>query len=363
LFFFFISGAFLCQALLLFLIWDSFRDRIPKWMVGLALLLIGLRSPIMFMLNNTISARIYEAAISGGQFFLIAGFLLALSSFRAPSAWRPWLASCLWTLSVGTRLSLAAPIGVMYCLYAVWLLKTSPSVPKKIMSLAALGIPLMLGLACLGWYNWARFDSVTESGLYYQFASNNLQEHYDELMRFSYIPQNIYNYFLNPPLIDSRFPFFYSQLGRDHPLFEFHSFPDIYTSQLIAGLLYTEPFILYAVIPFVLALLGFHKKDSTDLNLRAALPWLTVTLGGSTLVAFGFLATFFWSAVRYAEDFLPSLMLLGIVGFWQGYSSLSERPAARGIYVGIGVLLAATSIIVSILLGLSVNDARFILLR
>ena len=63
---------------------------------------------------------------------------------------------------------------------------------KKIAELIPLGLPLVLSFICLGWYNWARFGSITEAGIYYQFsAMPNYQKYYHEFFNPIFIPQNI----------------------------------------------------------------------------------------------------------------------------------------------------------------------------
>jgi uncharacterized BrkB/YihY/UPF0761 family membrane protein len=62
---------------------------------------------------------------------------------------------------------------------------------------------------------------------------------------------------------------------------------------------------------------------------------------------------FFWAAMRYAEDFMPALMLLSIVGFWQSYRSLSGDRAERKWIAVLGAVLAGISIVIGAALGLS----------
>ena len=63
--------------------------------------------------------------------------------------------------------------------------------------------------------------------------------------------------------------------------------------------------------------------------------------------------------MRYIEDFLPSLLLLAILGFWQGYQRLQQRLGWRRLYGAAAVILATASILISLLAALSVNNARF----
>jgi hypothetical protein len=81
-------------------------------------------------------------------------------------------------------------------------------------------------------------------------------------------------------------------------------------------------------------------------------------LFGSFIFALTPLLMFFWLSTRYMMDFFPELILLSIIGFWQGYQLLRQRPAPRIIYSFIGIALALITIIVSNALGLSSHTAR-----
>ena len=115
-------GLFLIQTTLIIAIWKRYFDRLPKWMLTMAVLLVGLSAPSTWMLST---GRIYEAAIVGGQFFLMAGFLSVLSALDKPSSSdiKLVLTGSLWALAVGTRLTLIVPIGLMVLLVALRLWK------------------------------------------------------------------------------------------------------------------------------------------------------------------------------------------------------------------------------------------------
>jgi len=364
--FVFACGIFIFQSLIVVMVWDVFFTNLPKWILLISILLIGLRGHAMFMLNNFISARIYEAAILGGQVFLMGGFWVALKYLRSSSAsnWNLVFAGILWALTIGTRLFLVLPVGFMTFMLANQILRMKQTFFQKIVKLTALGMPLIFGVTCLGWYNWARFDSVTESGLYYQFASNNLQKHYNDLLGLKYVFQNLYNYLLNPFAVNLQFPFLSLQLGKSKAIFSFHALPAIYSSQLITGLIFAVPFTLFAFVSFGAVFSNiFKRKLVEDADDAPIFNWIIATLSGSALTAFSFLMMFFWAAMRYAEDFMPSLIMLSVIGFWQGYSLLSHKLLARKVYVAFGLLLASITIVVSTLLAISINDARFIILQ
>jgi hypothetical protein len=363
----FVCGIFLLQFLLVVTLWDRYFRYLPGWILGFSILLVGLASPVTFILNNFKGARIYEAAVSGGQFFLMSGFMVALAALvGSSSGWKFAFAGILWALAIGTRLIMVLPIGFMVLMVASWILMSDYVPPIKIKNLIALGSPLVVGFVCLGWYNWARFGSPTESGLYYQMSSG-MQKHYDDLFDPIYIVQNLYNYLLHPFIVRPQFPFIFADSGKTIAIFSSYPLPGIYGAQQITGLLCGFPFVLFAIGPvLVLFSSPFRKRHADNFGNdteRKFLNWITISLSGSFLIAFGILLAYFWVAMRFLEDFMPSLVVLSVIGFWQGYQFLSQKPAGRRLYTVFGVTLASASILISTLLAMSTNDARFELIR
>lgn len=365
----FICGIFLAQFFILIFVWNRFFQRHPKWMLAFSIFLAGLVSPVTFMLNNFRGARIYEAAISGGQLFFMGGLLLIITSLNVslPSRWKLLLAGIFLALAIGTRLFLFIPVGVIAAINVFWILKSRTELSRKALNLFMFGFPLVLGFACLGWYNWARFGSVTESGLYYQLAGNNIQKNYPDLIKPIYIYQNFYNYLMSPFRLDAQFPFAYVEYGNNKAVFSSYHLPSLYTSQQITGLFYTVPFVVFSIIPVLTLLFARFKKlpaaafaigvDDYVYN------WVIIVLGASFLLAFGFLTTFFWTAMRYMEDFMPALIMLSVIGFWQGHQMLADKPVLRKYFTSFGFVLAIISIVMSNLIAISINDLRFLFIN
>ena len=358
--FVFVCGIFLLQTLLLLTIWNRYFRNLPRWALYISILLMGLAGPLMLLRHNYESAVIYEAAITSGQFFLMGGLLVTLTAVTRSSIsrWRLFLAGILWALAIGSRQILAAPVGFMILILTFWLFRTNAwSFKKTTQLLIPLGLPLVFGFVCLGWYNWARFGSVTEAGLYYQLAGWNLRDHYNELFSQTYIFQNIQNYLFNAIDFTSKFPFVFMPKGSETQILPFYSVPEVYNAQPIAGLLYTFPFAIFAVVPFfVLASRRKSAQNYVEAGDRMPLNLITFGLCGSSLIAFSLLMIFFWAGMRYFGDFTPSLMALSVVGFWQGYQSLARKPLTNRLYVICGVILASASILLSTLLAISTNS-------
>jgi hypothetical protein len=319
----------------------------------MSVILVGLSAPSTWNLGR---ASIYEAAITVGQFFLLAGFLAALSSLdqSSPSAARLVLAGSFFALAVGTRLTLIVPIGFMMLMIAYQLWRREGTQFRDFaQSIVCLGLPLLLGLILLAWYNWARFGSFAETGFSYALAGTYIQKYADDMMSYRYIVQNFFNYFLAPFTVSDRFPFIHSNPGYTQPILPFYTMPAFYGTNAITGLLYVVPFALFSFVSLYRsvsrkAFLHTSRVDSDQSLLR----WIVFTLSGSSVLALTVLLIFFWAAMRYVADFLPMLLIVSVVGFCQVYSTANDTRKKRSVAVA-GIFLAGFSIAMSTVLGIA----------
>ena len=359
--FVFVLGMFIFQSLLIIKIWKRFFKGIPIWMMSLCILLCGLISPIPWILSQS---RVYEAASTGGQFFFLVGlyFVVIALDREAASVGQLAIAGISWALAIGSRVTQIVPIGFVILMVVFWAFRTYSQTKlrsKVIFLLIAVGFPLVLGMVILGWYNWARFDSVFETGYSYQLAGPYLQKYSHVLFSPLYLLPNLYNYLVMPPKINMTFPFLQPVEGYGAAKFSTISLPPIYSSGEITGLLFSAPFVLFAGIPLV-SLLS-RKRDSNGQvdqeNDAFLFKCLMISLFGAFLFGFAPVITFFFVETRYIADFMPSLVLLSVIGFWQGYNFLSHKPALHKLYVAVGMILMVISTVVSVLLALSVHTA------
>jgi hypothetical protein len=244
-----------------------------------------------------------------------------------------------------------------------WIFKIQrPSFAKLVVGLIPLGVPLVLGAAALAWYNWARFGSISETGFTYQLAGPYLQQHLKELFLPGYIFQNLYNYLLNPFTVKPSFPFLYPARGVVKPILHW-PLPPFYVAQAVTGILCAIPFTLFAVIPIARLLRKSQALEAGEKAAAPSLPWITTSLIGAFAFPFLSLLAFFWAAMRYAEDFMPALLLLSILGFWQGYRDQVLSPHSRKgkMYIVLGLILAGLSALIGTLLALSVYSSNGLL--
>jgi hypothetical protein len=346
----FSCALFLLLTYLIVVIWDRHFSFLPEWILAMSILLAGLSGPTAWMLGE---GEIYEAAILGGQFFLVAGFVPALFLNGSTSdKIKLSLTGTLWALAIGTRLTLIVPIGVMMAMlvWRVWR-HHSYRLTDIIQRLLFLGLPILIGFGLLAWYNHARFGSVSETGFTYQLAGTHIQRHLHEVISYRYVIQNFYNYLLAPIRFSSTFPFLVTNPGSIQPVLPFYELPGFYNAFFITGLIYSFPFMF-----FTLFLLKNRRRASIPERIEdqksADLTWAVRTLSGSTLSALLFLFVFFWSAMRYIADFFPTLLLISLIGYFRGYIWAKEKGRQRDMAI-LGISVAALSVCISTALAIS----------
>lgn len=348
--FIFISGICLFQSLLLIEIRKQFFSLIPIWIVPICIIFSGLIYPLPWILTE---ARVYEVASTSGQFFLITGlyfnFLALKKDSKLPG--RFLISGILWALALGSRPSQALSVGflsiIIMLLIIIAYLKTNLA-SKAICSIASLGLPLVIGAAAIGWYNWARFSSFFETGYLYQLTSSYHQEYAGQIFSPLYILPNLYDYFAAPPKILNVFPFFKPIRGKGDLLFPFLDLPKIYYTRATTGIIYSIPFIFFAVISALSILFPktILKNQATPNTDSPLFKWLLLALWGTFLCGLAPFASYYWVEGRFFMDFSPPLVLLSIIGFWQGYGLLLRWPITRKIYAvgGSGLMIISVGI-------------------
>jgi hypothetical protein len=355
----FLSCIFLLQSLLIVKLRQLYFPDTSIWLIGPIILMVGLMSPFVWILANP---SVNNAAITAGQFFFLAGFYSAFSALasRPLSKWKMAAAGLLWVAAIGSRFTHILPVGLMVVLICAGILLKarsdrlfSRSIPAIVILISTLGI----GLAFLGWYNWARFNSVFETGLHYQLVNMDLKKEGPNLFSPAYILQNLYVYFLNLPKLGYAFPYLSPLKGIRDSIIPLIQLPAIYYTQDSTGILYSSPFVLFALVPVVGLFLKRQEVSFSDDP--PSIRWLIISLCGSFLSAFVGLAVFFWVAERYVVDFIPALTLLSVIGFWQLDRHFAQRPLIHVLYWVLAVSLIVITITVSGLLALSLNSAGF----
>jgi hypothetical protein len=352
-------GIFFAQSMLILTIWDCCFYTLPKRILYVSIFLAGLSWPIALLRSYNGPARIYQAAIAGGQFFLISGLLMAFTAIAKPtvSPWRLALAGLLWVLAIGSRHLLVVPIFFICIITTLWITRADVGLVAKATKVAPLSLPLIVGGVALGWYNWARFGSITETGLSYALAGVNIHKHSTELFSASNTIQNLYNYLFNAPGFTSVFPFVWMLQRSKNITLPLYSSPQYYYAEPMTGLLYLFPFGVFAFIPLIRLLSYLFKGNlethSLESREHGLITWVSLNLIISCFTAFLFIMFYFWAGMRHLGDFLPLLTILSLMGFWHGYRFSAHKSLINTMYILFGMILASISIIMGSLLAIS----------
>ncbi|HEY5912318.1 MAG TPA: hypothetical protein VJA21_17080, partial [Verrucomicrobiae bacterium] len=364
----FLCGIYIAESALAMVLWHRHYAGLPRWTLWLALFVMGLAGPATFMLNNYVSGRVHEAAVAGAQFFFLCGLLCVVATLGRPAFGGALVAAgVLWALAITTRVNLALPIGFVVLMIFGQQLKIHQRWASALARMLPLGLILVLGIAVLGWYNWARFGSPLETGYYYQLSLTRTRQHWQDLFSIDYVLPNLYNYLAGPPSLGAGFPFLFADYGHPPRALLGNPRAAYYFAQMIAGVAWMAPFAVFAVQPAVVAIRRLFRRGSASRPERPGNgqppAWIVWVFLGTFLLSFGFLLVYYWAAMRFTEEFLPALVLLGILGFWQGYAILRQESGRRMLYSGVTIFLAVFSIVISVLLGISANAARLWLLN
>lgn len=333
----FLTGTLFFLNLIILDLWRKYFSHIPRWAVLAAVAFAGMVNPMPFVM---VEGRIYEAAIIAAQFFLVGGFYFLLSAFHRPGILQLALSSLFFALAVGSRTPLAPGIGLIAIVVLIWAFQTQR--PRMISLLAAFALPLAIAAVMYASYNYVRFGSLTEFGFRYQLTSYNLYNDFDQTLSVAYAPPNLYKTLFNPLEQREAFPYIFpTRWSGPEWLTNYH--PGFYLtfSESITGILVSSPF-------FLLALLSLFQK-------RQDLHWVLLALALGTLGFFIILQTYFFIAMRYLLDMIPTLTLLAIIGFWHGFDVFKNHKG----YIITALLLLTYTLTLSLLISFSGNLELF----
>lgn len=359
----FVLGAILFSLLLLRAIWkravwqggcDSFPGLLPFG----GMLALGVNAPLIWLLTRP---SVYEAAIAGGQCFLMAGLYFTFSGLfsHRSSVMYLLLAGIAFALAAGTRANLLLAIlfllgMVVYRIYQTEHKDFRRSLPAWL----GLTVPLLIGLAAISWYNNARFGSILESGHRFQLTGLALPADYGLVTSFRYILPNLYSYLARLPFFEPQFPFLSVPWVKKGAWPGFIPLPEsYYYTEPVAGLFSLVPVIgLAGLVGLGWLYLIFHgadtKRPSAESMARSWLPWMTIWLGGAALLELLVLMVFISSSLRYLADLAATWILLATIFSIMAWSRLTEGTwrrlfsfswlTASGMTVLFGLLVSLT---------------------
>ena len=217
-------------------------------------------------------------------------------------------------------------------------------------------------------YNYDRFGSIFELGHRYQLGRWDKLSRYNLIASIANIPLNLQNYFLQGVHTLSIFPYIKPRWGQySIPYLRLDSL-DNYHTEKVVGVLLGSPFIVFSIFP-ILGLL-FHWWHNLDaVPAKRIFPVLPITNSSARMV-FNFLIALFVLALgpllilsvnsmRHEMDFLPTLLLLSVLGYGQSLVNLRSRNRKAWIMNVGALLLAASTVSIGFMLGITGYQGRF----
>lgn len=298
----FLFGSVLWSALLLAHIKNTYFHKLPDWVLLTSILVLGFGNLGSYLVKN--HCGLYHVAIACGCFFFTGAIYWLIIGAVGPkySIWKLALGSLFLGLGVGARPQIIV-LGII--LYLIWMKvvkEKGASVKNAAWEGFALSIPFLICLVLLSIYNYLRFESITEFGFTYQTGDINIMS--VKPLDIDNIIPNIYLLLLNPPGINSTFPFFHPSVPHFMGVYKAYYIPPM------VGLFATTPFLITPIIGLVLNKLDHYSASKINF------PKFEVLIMTSAAILF-LLPLFLYSGctLRSITEVAMALVPISIV-FW-----------------------------------------------
>ncbi len=359
----FVIGTALFSVLLLR---DIYREyQYPAWVFWGGMLASAVNIPLIWLLAHP---TFYEVSISGGQFFLMAGFFALFRAFRSPLPHKGYLAfaSIAFGLAGATRINLLP--SVVFLAVVIFLRIYVVNQKKIIMSIPAFltsFLPLALIACSLFWYNYDRFGSIFEFGHRYQLTVHIAD--YKDIASIKNIVPNLYTYVFSTPSISREFPFLTVPWAKGRTLPSFIYVPVHYRYlEPVAGILFIVPLIGFATLLFMrlfwLLINGDvpllqNNKENTNAGLFF---WFGFSVLGYSVIQIFTLLIFIFSSIRYTLDICPALIVLStmFVGYYA--QSVEKKSYLLRMVSYVWILASLLTVILGFFIGFTGEGNNFL---
>jgi hypothetical protein len=324
--------------------------RPPLTLEMAAVVALGCANPILYNLSRP---AVYEAAIVGGQAFLLLGIWLALEALSGEEL-RPGrlaAAGACWAAAFGCRISVAPAVAVLALATVACAVSGRPERFRRLLRAAlALGAPLVLALGSFLLYNRVRFESWLDFGQRHQLNWIDLR------VGARFITTNLYAYLRRPPILSCRFPFAYalSDIGA-------RAFPpgttlpeNYFVYEQVAGVAWMLPWCWMAPLALYDAARGMWRTRT--FSPRAWIVSAAAIVASTALVPDLVLAT---ATNRYLGDIVGATALLGAFGAFTAWQWLEPRRRWRWVVVAVALPLALATALLGLALGMKGQYAHF----
>ena len=307
----FCAVGFLASMEILRGLWRRYFAEVSIAVVAVGVLALGLATFIPSLLAR---CEVWEVAISCGYMLTMLALAAIWKALHHPLQRGRWLAaaSLAYGLAVGARpnllfgaVALLVPVAQAWReRRPVWAVLTAATVP-----ITLIGLGLML-------YNELRFDNPFEFG--WRYMLTNTRQITVQQFGLRYLWLHFWFYFLETAHWSGRFPFLHRILAAGDAF----------------GVLTNIP-LAWLALAVPLAWQG--RAGPVGLVLRGFVIAVALLFGMCALT----LALFCFVALRYEVDFLPTLVLLAVIGILSLERALACQPLWRRVVRwGYGLLLA-----------------------
>ena len=360
----FLSLCALMVFLIIYRIWQRKYQEVSWKVPMLCFMTVVLSFPVLWLVGRP---SVYEAAISGGQAFLLTGLYLLLLAFDEGKRRNLLLigAGIAMGLAVGARWSLAVPVILLSILVLVLLFVPRSKINEFLKPVVAYFLPLTLLALCYGYYNFARFGSPFEFGGQFQLMGWGKATDYNSFS-FKYLKNNLILYGVIPPSdLSYQYPFITfagtrDQVAHIYSIYGVMADPQhgYDNSDKFSAIIWLAPLSLAALIPVVgliKNISGFKLREVTKLSfiewlgdkdqLYSILFFLAAFGGGIPLLLF------FGTTMRYHMDYFPAVGLLaanGILYIFMKKISHTNLVFIKSLFFSFAVYTMVLGVVASI---------------
>jgi hypothetical protein len=339
--------------------------RVPIALTGLCIVVFAFATPTPYLIATP---GVYEAAIAGGQAFLLLGLLAAFEALwrDAPAARRRLLiaAGLAWGFAFACRASTALTAALFVVFTALAIAPPAPGARGwRLPARPALWMASPIAACVLAQlaYNKLRFGAWLDFGLSRQLST----------MQFrtapGYLLPNLYSYLFRPLQPSCRFPFLAAPTGLGARAFPGGgALPRGYQAhEPVAGLVNATPWVLLAGVAAALlaaAVWRAHRAPGSfagmDRRARAGV-WC-----GASFLVMGTVTglaevTEFFASMRFLADVATGLVLAGVWAAFLMSTRLRDDPWPGRITTMLIVALGGASVAIGLLLGVQGYDQMF----